>query len=144
MQSRVDEPSFELRGFQPNESRPIVFQCGKLGKAVVIHYDDKSPRSMTVTVEPWMTVTGRFVGDDGLPIKWPAANVAVEIGSQHALRLGPSLIDWHADGRFAFNQVAPGAKSYSISVYGFDGTVKVVPVAGKTLALGDIKVKREK
>ena len=106
----------------------------------MIHYDDKSAHSMTVTLEPWMTVKGRFV--DASRVRSNGDTDTSPRSSDRKLGsswTSPSTAD--ADGRFVFYQIAPGAESYSISLDFFEGSAKVVPVAGKTADLGEIKVK---
>ena len=78
------ESTFDLTGLAPNESRSLLICKPKrnIGKVLTVRYDEKSPRSITVTLEPCATVKGRLVDEDGVPVK--------------DLRSGP----WRTRGRY--------------------------------------------
>jgi hypothetical protein len=109
----------------------------------LINYDQKSPHSMTVTLDPWATLKGRLVDTEGVPIKGVHLQFYANIGKKGFLPSGNA--DCDADGRFVCDHIASGADSYSIVSDGIEERTNIVaPAAGKTIDLGDIKVKREK
>ncbi len=144
------ESTFELTGLAPGESRNLAI-CQpnrKIGKVLTVRYDEKSPRSLTVTLEPCATVKGRLVDEDGVPVKdlrvWPMAHKGGDTSALPARQL-----ECDAEGRFVDDELAPGCDYYSLRVMGRDvlmsvAVEKITVVAGKTIDLGDVKVMRRR
>ena len=73
--SRSLDSTFALDGMAQNESRPLLVDQPQrhLGKVVVVHYDEKAPRTLTVTLEPCATVKGRLVDEEGARSNTPVS-----------------------------------------------------------------------
>jgi beta-lactamase regulating signal transducer with metallopeptidase domain/5-hydroxyisourate hydrolase-like protein (transthyretin family) len=145
MTSIALESPFDLRGMVPNESRPMMIVQGQrhLGKILIVHYDEKAPRALTVTLEPCATVKGRLIDAEGVPFKNMEVSAVARGGEKYWLNSGDAYCD--SDGRFVFDKVVPGAEYYTINAREFGQVAeRVVVAAGKTIDLGDIKLKRRK
>jgi beta-lactamase regulating signal transducer with metallopeptidase domain/protocatechuate 3,4-dioxygenase beta subunit len=138
---------FEMRGMEPNESRGVLFRSGppNLGKVQVLHYDGKATRRpVTVKLEPYATVTGRLLDEEGAPLKFVNVQVTAQ-GNNYVLPPFASGVESQADGRFAVKNVAAGGEYYVVDADGFDEPIakRLSIAAGKTIDLGDIKRKRK-
>jgi beta-lactamase regulating signal transducer with metallopeptidase domain/protocatechuate 3,4-dioxygenase beta subunit len=143
MEWGINDSPCDLRGFVPGESRPLLFLEGRrhLGKAVVAHYDPKAANALTVTLEPCATVKGRLIDEEGIPIKSREVTPIARGRDNLWLSIGRTNSD--SDGRFILHNLVPGTEFYTIFVHGFGNVAeKVVVAAGKTIDLGDIKLKR--
>ena len=141
------DSTFELTGLAPNELHAL-FICQprrKIGKVLTVSYDEKAPRTLTTTLEPCATVKGRLVDENGAPLKGLSISANAN-GAFGSLR-SPGQVRCDANGRFVYPNLAPGCEYYSLHAqgagFGFATAVeKVVIAAGKTIDLGDVKVKR--
>jgi RNA polymerase sigma factor (sigma-70 family) len=121
-------PTFEVRALDPSRPRRVtVSHAGrKLAGSIDLKGGETGP--MTVRLQPWGTITGRIVDDDGQP------RGGLEL---FGIRIG-------RDGRFRIEGLVPGRKYEASAVEGFRGIGKVfrdVTVApGETKDLGDLKV----
>ncbi|HEX4072631.1 MAG TPA: M56 family metallopeptidase [Planctomycetaceae bacterium] len=140
------ESTFDLTGLAPHESRTLmIWQTDKkIGKALKLSYDEKSPRSLTVTLEPCATVKGRLVDEDGLPVTDLSIGTEEHQGTDFPSLLRRFKCDAH--GRFVDVELLPGCDSYSLQVSGRNLAMpdKIAVVAGKTIDLGDVKVMRRR
>ncbi len=143
------ESTFDLTGLAPHESRTLmIWQTDKkIGKALKLSYDETSPRSLTVTLEPCVTVKGRLVDEDGLPVTDLSIGTEEHQGTDFPSLLRQFKCDAH--GRFVDVELLPGCESYSLQVSGRNVAMpvvadKIAAVAGKTVDLGDVKVMRRK
>jgi hypothetical protein len=148
LSSASHESTFELTGLAPGESRNLAI-CQpnrKIGKVLTVRYDEKSPPSLTVTLEPCATVKGRLVDEDGVPVKglrvWPIAHQGDDTTG-----LRGRMLDCDAEGRFVDDELAAGCDHYSLQIMGRDGLFSVLPgkIAvrpGQIIDLGDVKVMR--
>lgn len=139
---------FEMRGMEPNESRGVLFRSRSpsVGKVQVLHYDAKAARRpVTVKLEPYATIKGRLLDEEGMPLKFVNVGV-VALGNNYVLPPWRNGVESQADGRFFVGNIAVGAEHYEVSAEGFDEPIakKLSIAAGKTIDLGDIKVKRGK
>ena len=64
-------PAFDVVNLVPRERRKIEIyhRERQIGKHLDLNYDEKTPRTMTVTLEPCATVVGRLVDAEGVPIQ---------------------------------------------------------------------------
>jgi hypothetical protein len=138
---------FEMRGMEPNESRGVLFRSGppNVGKVQVLHYDETAGRRpVTVKLEPYATVTGRLLDEEGAPLKFVNVQVTAQ-GNNYVLPPFASGVESQADGRFAVKNVAAGGEYYVVDADGFDEPIakRLSVSAGQTIDLGDIKRKRK-
>jgi len=144
------DATFELAGLAPKESRTyqITQWQRKIAKVFTFEYDEKASQTLTVKLEPCATVRGRLLDEEGSPLK----NVQV---FAEAMRNGHAWFSLYtsgpmtdADGHFAIENLAAGCDSYKIRA--LDPKLDFVTVAekvsfapGKTIDLGEIKIKRD-
>jgi hypothetical protein len=123
-----ESPSFEVRSLDPAKPRRVrITHAGrKLVGSVELTGDETSP--ITVRLQPWGTITGRIVDDDGNP------RGRLEVGGVPIGR----------DGRFRIEGLVPGLKHEASAMRGFRGIGNVyrdVTVGpGEVKDLGDVKV----
>ncbi len=128
------------------DERTIVIRNEKrsLGKFVVLKFDQKTPRTMTVQLEPTAILAGRLMDEDGIPLKGITLEAQPLPGGDFWPRLSPIVCQ--PDGTFEYKEIPTGCR-YSLLAsgqsFGFATAVKEVAVeSGKTVRLGDIKLKR--
>ena len=99
-------------------------------------------------LEPCATIKGRLLDSDGNPFEGIRLSAAA-YGPDYRLPAGQARSE--PDGRFVLDTLPPGAESYWVATDGFDNEVGYTKIAekltvgpGKTLDLGDIKLKRKK
>ncbi len=143
---RPVESTFAVTNLFPKETRPIVIYHKErdLGKVLLLALDEKTPRTMTVKLEPCATLVGRIVDEDGVPILGISLEASPTPGGDFWPRL-PAVVD-RADGKFEYCGLLPGC-DYAIQATGPDidpqsATDKVKIQPGKTIDLGDVKLKR--
>ncbi len=150
MQGAAPDSTFLLSGLVPNESRRLWILQGqrRIGKVFLLQYDEKGANTLTVTLEPCATVKGCLLDQDGVPLKHVRLRTQARTGAEHAPSVSQGESD--SDGRFVLHNLPPGCEYYTILASGLRGkprfaTVaeKVVVSAGKTIDLGEIKLKRE-
>ncbi|HEV8002373.1 MAG TPA: hypothetical protein VGP63_20960, partial [Planctomycetaceae bacterium] len=136
--------SFDMINLFPGEKRPVLIRHDglKLGKFLTVEFSDKTPRSLTVALEPCATIVGRLVDRDGVALRGQLEGVP-RPGGDFWPRLPARPT--HVDGTFEY-ELPPGC-AYWVAANGqkFRGetVAKAITVeAGKTLNLGDIKIKR--
>ncbi len=155
--SPVPQPSsrFEVYALVPNKPRRVIVmhKGRKLIGTALLKGDETGP--VTIKLQPWGTVVGRIVDDDGHPRK------AMFIGSPDgSANLHPEThdilprSDWNQgirvadDGRFSVEGLVPGLKYSATARSGFDSfgdlfvDVTVGPGEGKDL--GDLRVRLPK
>jgi hypothetical protein len=140
------ESSFDVTCLSPDESRKIAIlhKQRKIGKFLVLKYNQKTPRAMTVTLEPCATLVGRLVDDEGVPFKGVELQASPAPGSYPWFFI--PLVVCRSDGKFECDGLMPGC-DYGLVVHGNEVKVqfpfrKIAIEPGKTIALGDIKLKR--
>jgi hypothetical protein len=150
VQSRSLDSTIDMNGLAPNESRPLLIEQPRrrIGKVLLVHYDEKAPHTLTVTLEPCATVKGRLVDEEGAPFKHARLSINANVAGSV---LPASQGECRSDGRFVLDRLAPGCESYTIYAIGLErgrtfSTVaeKLVVAAGKTIDLGEIKLKLRK
>src|SRR5580704_8474261 len=150
-ESRTADSTLKLNGLTSDESRPVWIEQPqrRIGRVLLVHYDEQAPRSLSVTLEPCATVKGRLVDAEGVPFKHAGLVIRAHVSEDHSLTATQGECD--SDGRFVLETLAPGAQYYTIHTkesgkeLGFETVAeRVVFVPGQTIDLGDIKLKRQK
>ena len=82
----LQQSQFRVAGLAPGEKRIVLIHdaARHIGKALMIEFGPQTPRSMTVRLERCVTVVGRGVDEDGVPvggvrlepIVWPVVDYA--------------------------------------------------------------------
>jgi beta-lactamase regulating signal transducer with metallopeptidase domain len=137
---------FDLSILAPKEISPVlIFNKNRtLGKALMLTFDEKMPRSMTVTLEPTATVTGRIVDEEGVPMAAVSLQAYPAPGGDFWPEMPPIAVQ--PDGRFKYGGLLAGA-DYIINAFGPSFmpqrvVEKVTIRPGKSIDLGDIKFGR--
>jgi len=143
------KPTFDVINLAPRERRTIEIyhRERQIGKHLVFTFDEKTPWTMTVTLEPCATLVGRLVDADGVPVR------GIEIHASPAPGSWPWLFTpietSRADGRFECRGLYPGCKydlavalphGITIDVQFLRSGIEIEP--GKVINLGDVKLKR--
>jgi hypothetical protein len=148
--------TFTAVALDPQEPRQLLFVHlqRKLVGQLVVRGDEKG--DVTVQLEPWATLTGRVLDEDGRPL----AGVRIHLGFPHSTFFLP--VTWWVppqgeevktdrDGRFRAEGLTPGMKfrmsaasdrKLFLPLAGTPDGMRVLSVrAGETKDLGDLKVK---
>jgi Carboxypeptidase regulatory-like domain len=141
---------FDLSGLAPSESRTyqITEWKRKIAKVFTFAYDDKKPHTLTVTLEPCATVRGRLLDEEGSPLKNVQVSVSAMENGREKFTLYPFGPVTDADGRFVIENLAAGCDAYKIIALHpqldfVTVAEKVTYAPGKTIDLGEIKIKRD-
>jgi hypothetical protein len=135
------DPSFPRRVIISHEGRKLV-------GAVLLNGDEQG--AIEVKLQPWGTITGRVVDDQGNPrarVRIRSSTARADLpGESDELPLDPSsdVLDLADDGRFRFEGLVPGLKYRARATVGttFDAELfrdRVVG-PGEVVDLGDVKV----
>ncbi len=142
----MPQATFDLENLSVNESRPIVIENKRrnIGKFLLLAFDEKTPRTMSITLEPCATLVGRLVDEDGTPVGGTHLEALPLPGGDFWPRL-PSVV-CQADGTFRYAGLVPGC-DYNVIAEGpqieFRQVAKRIKVEpGKLINLGDVKLKR--
>jgi RNA polymerase sigma factor (sigma-70 family) len=133
----VEGPAFEIVGMNPKETREVMFlhRATKLGRRLTVRGDETGP--LEVRLEPCGTITGRIVGQDGLPIPdgwvWPFS-IMEDLVEDYLVR---------ADNSGRFEKVLMPRKKYLIRAgllrSGMANSPREIALEpGQTLDLGDV------
>ena len=139
----------EMTGLAPKESRTyqITEWQRKIAKVFTFQYDDKATHALTVTLEPCATVRGRLLDEEGGPLKDVEVWASAERNGKDWFSLYTMGLVTDADGHFAIENLAAGCDTYQIEALALNEFVtvaqKVTYAPGKTIDLGDIKIKRD-
>jgi protocatechuate 3,4-dioxygenase beta subunit len=138
--ARPKPAKFDLIGFAAGDKRPVMIYHEKLriGKFFLFEYTDRTPQSMTVTLEPCAVIRGRVVDRDGIGVK-AGVSGSPRPGGDFWPRTEP--VDTQSDGKFEC-VVPPGCRYALSAVTRVDRTwVDDISVeAGKTTDVGDVKI----
>jgi RNA polymerase sigma factor (sigma-70 family) len=105
----VDSAEFRVLGLNPRRSRTVIFQHQEKGLVGVMPRPRKNGESVTVTMQPGASVTGRLLGADGKP----RARAELEL----RVRAKPTdewegyvlaKVETDRDGRFRIEALVPG------------------------------------
>jgi hypothetical protein len=110
----LETPSFTAIAVDPTHPRKLLFAHAekKLVGKLLVGGEDNAP---AVQLEPWGTVTGQIVNDDGKPLAGATVNLAYDEkdGVHHAvpwMKPHYEKITTDQDGRFTVAGVIPGMK----------------------------------
>jgi protocatechuate 3,4-dioxygenase beta subunit len=137
---------FEITNLSLNVEQPLLIEQKdrKLAKFIKFTPKGQAPNSLTVQLEPCATVSGRLVDEDGFALKGIAIEPRFRRGGDYWPRL--TTVVCNLDGRFECTSLPSGvdvdfyAEGAGIDVIATFGRMSVP--AGKTIDLGDVKVKR--
>jgi beta-lactamase regulating signal transducer with metallopeptidase domain len=147
-ETNLSAASIPLTGLHPDRVQHITFvkEDRQLIGLLLARGDGDSP--YTVRMQPWGTVTGRIVDENGKPLAdagniLPDTAIQVKADGSDSCEEGGSKTD--AEGRFRVERIIPGL-SYSAEIYHKSrllGTAfeKLVLRAGEIRDLGDIRAK---
>jgi hypothetical protein len=141
----IDSP-FELNNLPLKVEQPLLIEQKdrNLAKFIRFTLEERSPRSLTVKLEPCATVIGRVVDEDGIAINGITVEPRFRRGGDYWTTLPTVSCD--RDGRFQCRGLPPGEKfDFYPEGSALDDIRSFGPVtteARKTINLGDIKVKR--
>jgi beta-lactamase regulating signal transducer with metallopeptidase domain len=136
---------FDIVGLVPGDKRRIMIYHlqSRVGKYFLLEYTDKSPHSMTITLEPCAILKGRAVDQDSIGV-----NASVRAVSLPNDDFSPATeaVDTQRDGKFEC--IVPAGCQYDLvaETRRFDrGLVRQISVeAGKTIDVGDVKIRPRK
>ncbi|HEV3298230.1 MAG TPA: M56 family metallopeptidase [Planctomycetaceae bacterium] len=137
--------TFDIVNLSPGEKRPILIRNDQLniGKFLLLDLTEKTPKSLTITLEPCATIVGRLVGPDGIGVKGSLVGMPRPTGD-----FWPQLppVASEPDGNFKV-AVPPGCP-YGLRAdvrglrTGFTRDLTVEP--SKTIDVGEIKLERQR
>jgi hypothetical protein len=123
-----ESPRFEVRSLDPSKPRNVVVKHEGRKLVGLVELKGDEPGPITVRLEPWGTITGRIVNDDGNP-RGGLKVASVPVGR---------------DGRFRFEGLVPGRKYEASAAQGYQGIGNVyrdvIVGSGEVKDLGDLKV----
>ncbi len=155
--SPIPQPSsrFEVHALDPSRPRRVVVmhEGRKLIGTALLKGDQTGP--VTIKLEPWGSVAGRIVDDEGRPRK--AMFIGSPDGSENKHPETHDILpgsDWNQgvrvgdDGRFLIEGLVPGLKYSATARAGFEASgdlfVDVTVASGEAKDLGDLKVQPPK
>jgi beta-lactamase regulating signal transducer with metallopeptidase domain len=143
--ARPKPSTFDIVNLSPGEKRPILIRNDQLqiGKFLLLDLSEKTPKSLTITLEPCATIVGRLVGPDGIGVKGSLVGMP-RPGGDFWPQLPPVASE--PDGNFKV-AVPPGCP-YGVRAdvrgfrTGFTRDLTVEP--GKTVDVGEIKLQKQR
>jgi beta-lactamase regulating signal transducer with metallopeptidase domain len=142
----VPQATFDLENLSLGETRPILIEQKEraIGKFLLLKFDEKSPRTMSITLEPCATLVGRILDEEGVPLGGTHLVAHPYSGRDFWLRL--SSVVCNADGTFKYTGLVPGC-DYAVQAEGTQMDLKVIAKRlkvepGELIDLGDIRFKR--
>jgi hypothetical protein len=142
-----DAPTIEVRALEPSKPRrvTITHPGRKLVGSIVVKGDEAGP--LTVRLQPWGTLTGRIVDEDGRPRGGVALNnlFSYNLGPRpHPERGDLPSTPIGRDGRFRIEGLVPGLQygGGASEGYMYRGNLfrDVTLAPGEVKDLGDLKV----
>ncbi len=146
-----ESSDFEVHALDPSRPRRLVVTHAgrKLIGSVYLKGDEAGP--LTVQLQPWGTVVGRIVDDEGKPK--PSMSLTNTDGSYSKHPEDSDVVpggDWNGglglgnDGKFRVEGLVPGLKYHLSANESFTGVGKliddVIVKSGEVKDLGDLKV----
>jgi beta-lactamase regulating signal transducer with metallopeptidase domain len=142
----VSQAVFDVENLSLGETRPILIEQKErgIGKFLLLKFDEKTPRTMSITLEPSATLVGRILDEEGVPLGGMHLVAHPYSGRDSWLRL--SSVICNADGTFKYTGLVPGC-DYGVDAEGTQRESKVIAKRlkvepGEFIDLGDIKLKR--
>jgi protocatechuate 3,4-dioxygenase beta subunit len=137
--------TFAIVNLAPGEKRPILIRNDHLniGKFLLLDPTEKTPKPLTITLEPCATIVGRLVDPDGIGVQGSLVGMPRPTGD-----FWPQLppVASEPDGKFKV-AVPPGCPyGLRADVRGFrtDFTRDVTVEPGKTIDVGEVKLQKER
>ncbi len=146
-----DLPTAQFTLTAINPARPEAYffthHQKKLGAAALLKGDE--PEGFTVQLQPGATVTGRFVTEDGEPVRNAQIQGWIEAGQLNLTRKWNGFFWAEVDekGRFEITGLLPGIRLGAVVEHGTEHVVdnlfqNQTFKPGEVRALGDVKLKR--
>jgi hypothetical protein len=143
IQVLLDGSEVEMLGLEPGKPRRLIVSStdGKYATNTVVGTDDPQPK--TIRLEPAGSVIGRFVNENGKPLK----GLRLNAGSADVAVIPPNSYS-DAQGRFRIAPLFPG-QPYDADIRGGEGGAEtlgklfdnLVLRAGEVRDLGDVRIK---
>ena len=137
-----EKSSFDLYGYDPDKPRQITLMHEERKLAGTIFVEGREPSELVIKLQPWSTITGRIVDEEGSPM--PGVIIS-SLPNQSPTQLPRGKFRTDQEGRFRIEGLASGAP-YGISVRRDDRLLKVSVVEDIKLEpseekdLGDLKI----
>ncbi|HKB37853.1 MAG TPA: carboxypeptidase-like regulatory domain-containing protein, partial [Gemmataceae bacterium] len=100
----LKDDTFSVRNFNPRRPRNLVFThaARKLGAFVTVAGESKEP--LVVKLEPFGSVSGRILDEDGKP----SVGMTVRLDCEHVEYMSGPRVKTDRDGRFRIDGLVPG------------------------------------
>jgi RNA polymerase sigma factor (sigma-70 family) len=141
--------SFPLTGLLPDRDQRITFVKADRKLVAFLRARGDGDAPYTVQMKPWGSVTGRFVGADGKPLKvWFGPNRGALVDNDDPEGSAFYTTNVEEDGRFRIDGLVPG-QSYSCGRI-YYGTSEIAPAAvfeklvlrpGEVRDVSDVRIK---
>jgi hypothetical protein len=148
VEERLRAASFPLRGLLPDRDQRITFVQSDRQLIGVLKARGNGETPYTVRMQPWGSVTGRFVEADGKPLKQSFGNgegPVVENDDPEGSAFYSTKVE--EDGRFRIDGLSPGQSYSCVRVYRHVATMlpatvfeKLLLRSGEVRDVGDIRV----
>ncbi|HLJ98161.1 MAG TPA: sigma-70 family RNA polymerase sigma factor [Gemmataceae bacterium] len=142
----LDTPDFTVYGLRLGQPRRVMFahEERKLAGSVLIRGDERDP--VTVSLEPWGTVTGRLVTADGSPRSKVELWFGTDLRSDRTRGIPHQQVSRpDKDGQFRIEGLVPGLRHTMMASEGYIGIGTVfqdlILKSGETKDLGDVEAK---
>jgi hypothetical protein len=142
---RTQPSTFDIVGITPDEQRPLLIYHDRLhiGKFELLRFTDKTPHSMTITLDPCATVTGRIVDQAGSGVK-SSVFALPRPGGDFWPQMVPVVSQ--ADGRFHYALPAGCPYGLRVDTPGFRAEFfkDCAVESGKKIDVGEIKLRNKR
>ena len=141
----AERATFDFENLSLGETRPILIEQKErgIGKFLLLKFDENTPRTMSITLEPCATLVGRLLDADGAALGGVYLTAVPYPGGHFWPRL-PSVI-CGADGTFKYTRLLPGCDYHVFAEgakLGFRDVAKRLKIEpGEVIDLGDIRLK---
>jgi RNA polymerase sigma factor (sigma-70 family) len=146
-----DSSAIEIRSLHPSKPRRVTISHPARKLVVFVYLKGDETGTLTVRLQPWGTITGRIVDDEGQPRGGLALNnlggIYPEPPADRGILPNSNFspgIGIGRDGRFRIEGLVPGLKYSASAVEGFmyrgDVFKDEIVASGEVKNLGDLKV----
>ena len=129
-----ESPTIAIHGLDPSKPRRVIVTHAGRRLIGTVYLKGNEAGPLTLRLQPWGTITGRVVDDDGQPLKGLEIN---SIDGSDVLGILPDDVWVGSDGRFRVERLVPGLE------YGASASNRMVQgelFRGVTVAPGEVKV----